>query len=142
MARSERTNHLLLTAALLSSACWLSASRAAAYSSFPDYLRTIEEGGGGGRLFTGSPADAHGCDVCHSGAPGAPLEVLGLPVDGYVPGQRYEVQFLWPASAPHVALMAEFTDLAGAPAGVTALVPYASWQLTERCENDFPAADV
>lgn len=119
------------------------AAQASAYSSFPDYVRPIEDGGGGGRMFTGTPADGHGCDVCHRGAQPAPLEVLGLPLDGYTPGQTYELRFQWPATTPHVAIMAEFTDLAGAPAGITALVPYAMWQPSEKCaEVDFPAADV
>jgi hypothetical protein len=139
--RTERTIHLLLTAAIYVAAA--STARVVhAYSSFADYLRPIQEGGGGGRLFTGTPADAHGCDVCHRGAVGAPLEILGLPEAGYVPGQTYEIRFQWPATAPHIALMAEFTDEAGRPAGVTALAPYSTWQPTELCENEFPAADV
>ena len=142
MQMRPRFTHTPLLLAALSAAWCMQANGAAAYSSFPDYLRRIEEGGGGGRLFTGTPADAHGCDVCHRDVAGAPLEVLGLPVDGYVPGQSYEIQFRWPATAPHVALMAEFTNLAGAPAGLTALAPYATWQAPERCENGFPAADV
>jgi hypothetical protein len=139
--RTERAIRVLLTAAI----CVAASSTARvvhAYSSFADYLRPIQEGGGGGRLFTGTPADAHGCDVCHRGAAGAPLEILGLPEDGYSPGATYEIRFQWPATAPHVALMAEFTDEAGAPAGITALAPYSTWQPTELCENEFPAADV
>jgi len=116
---------------------------ALAYSSFGDYTRTIQEAGGGGRLFTGTPADGYGCDVCHRGAEGAKLEVLGLPVDGYLPGQTYELTLQWPVTTPHVALMAELADAAGRPAGITALAPYASWQMGERCEGSgFPAADV
>ena len=118
-------------------------SPARAYSSFGDYVRSIHEGGGGGRLFTGTPADGYGCKVCHRGAEGAPLEVFGLPQAGYVPGQSYEVTLRWPAETAHVALMAELTDITGKPAGSTALAPYASWQAGERCvDNGFPAADV
>jgi hypothetical protein len=120
-----------------------SAATARAYSSFGDYTRAIQEGGGGGRLFTGTPADGYGCKVCHRGAEGAKLEVVGLPEDGYEPGRSYEIALLWPATTPHTALMAELTDAAGRPAGVTALAPYATWQLGERCvDNGFPAADV
>ena len=119
------------------------ATPVAAYSSFADYVRPIEEGGGGGRMFSGTPADGHSCDVCHRGAQPAPLQVLGLPLEGYVPGQTYELSFAWPVTTPHVAIMAEFTDVAGAPAGITALAPYATWQPSEKCEDgDFPAADV
>jgi hypothetical protein len=117
---------------------------ARAYSSFADYVRPIEEGGGGGRLFSGTPADGYTCDVCHRGAESAKLDVAGLPPQGYVPGMSYEISFRWPATTPHVALMAEFTDATGAPTGVTALAPYATWQAGERCEDadGFPAADV
>jgi len=119
-----------------------SASPAHAYSSFADYTRSIQEGGGGGRLFTGTPADGWGCEACHRGATGAALEVLGLPEDGYVPGQAYELTLRWPEATPHVALMAELTDTRGQPAGSTALVSYAAWQEGEKCENGFPAADL
>lgn len=118
------------------------ASQARAYSSFSDYIRPIQEGGGGGRLFSGTPADGFGCDVCHTGAKGAKLEVFGLPVDGYVPGLAYEITLRWPEDVPHVALMAELSDTRGQPSGTTALVPYANWQQGEQCENGAPAADV
>ena len=117
-------------------------STALAYSSFGDYVRPIEEGGGGGKLFTGTPADGYTCDVCHSGAPSSSLNITGLPEAGYVPGQIYELTFQWQA-ALRVALMAELTDPVGAPAGITALAPYASWSETEKCaQDDFPAADI
>ena len=113
-----------------------------AYSSFPDYVRAIDEGGGGGRLFTGTPADPYTCEVCHRGAEGAPLDVSGLPIDGYEPGQTYEITLRWPETEEHVALMAEFTDPAGLPTGTTARLPYDEWAPGEFCENDFPAADI
>lgn len=140
--RTKRWVQLLLLAAVACVAGWAAARPALAYSSFPDYVRPVQEGGGGGRFFSGTPADPHGCDVCHRGARGAPLEILGLPEGGYVPGQSYELRFVWPATAPHVALMTELTDLAGAPAGVLALAPYATWSIDERCESGDPAADI
>jgi hypothetical protein len=117
---------------------------ARAYSSFADYVRPIHEGGGGGRLFTGTPADGYGCKVCHRGAQGAPLHIEGLPANGYQPGHSYPITLRWPATTPHVALMAELTDAAGRPVGSTALAPYASWEIGERCETAGgpPAADV
>lgn len=147
MLRSESKVSLPLVAALQIALLWgglASPAPARAYSSFADYVRPIEEGGGGGRLFSGTPADGYTCDVCHRGREGADLEVVGLPPAGYVPGQTYEVSLRWPATTPHVALMAEFTDTAGRPSGGTALLPYATWQEGERCEEDkdFPAADV
>lgn len=119
--------------------------RAHAYSNFQDYVRSIDMGGGAGRLFTGSPNDGYGCDVCHRGAQGAELQILGLPTEGYVPGQSYEIAFQWPLAATDVALMAEFTDLAGGPAGITGMLPVAQWQPGEFCEDGtspMVAADV
>ena len=137
------TRRALLLVALC--VAWLATIRQPvhAYSSFGDYVRTIEEGGGGGRLFTGTPADSYGCDVCHRGARGSELDVAGLPEDGYVPGMAYEILLQWPATTPHVALMAEVSDLSGQPAGLLALAPYDSWQPGELCEESgFPAADL
>jgi hypothetical protein len=122
-----------------------------AYSSFGDYARAIEEGGGGGKFFTGTPADGYTCDVCHSGGAAAPLDVTGLPPAGYVPGQTYQIAFQWPAAAlaaaadaaPHVALMVELTDTNGVSAGTSSLLPYAQWTDAEKCAQDaFPAADL
>ena len=142
--QSSAAKRALLMAALTLACRAVGRQPARAYSSFADYVRPIDEGGGAGRLFSGSPADGYTCDVCHRGAEGAKLDVVGLPPDGYVPGMPYEVSFRWPETAPHVALMAEFTDAVGRPAGVTALAPYATWQAGERCEeaDAFPAADV
>ena len=119
------------------------ANEAHAYSNFNDYVRAIEMGGGGGRLFSGTPGDSYGCDVCHRGAEGAELRVIGLPTEGYVPGQAYEIAFQWPLAATDVALMAEVTDLAGGPAGAISLLPIPAWQPGEFCEDGVnPAADV
>src|SRR5688572_5967785 len=58
-----------------------------AFSSPEAYVEQPYTGGGGGRWFSGSPAEGFGCSVCHSAAPGQrefPLYVAGLPVDsGY-----------------------------------------------------------
>lgn len=133
----------VLLAGALCLACLAAAPQpVCAYSSFADYVRPIAEGGGGGRLFTGTPADAYGCEVCHRGAQGAKLNITGLPIDGYVPGQSYEITLQAPEATPHAALIAEFTDTSGLPSGITALAPYVTWQKDERCDNDFPAADL
>jgi len=114
-----------------------------AYSSFADYTRDIQEGGAGGHLFTGTPADGYRCDVCHRGRQGAPLDVQGLPVENYQPGQTYEITLRWPETALHTALMAELTDAAGRPTGITTMPPYATWEEGQRCEEGgFPAADI
>lgn len=118
-----------------------------AYSSFADYARSIEEGGGGGKFFTGTPADGYTCDVCHTGGAPAKLDVVGLPSAGYVPGQTYQIAFAWPMPAPdavpHIALMVELTDDSGTTAGTPSLIPYAQWTEAEKCAQDaFPAADI
>jgi len=118
-----------------------------AYSSFADYARPIEEGGGGGKFFSGTPADGYTCDVCHTGGAPAKLDVIGLPTAGYVPGQTYQIAFQWPMAArdtvPHVALMVELTDDDGVTAGTPSLVPYAQWTDAEKCAQDaFPAGDI
>jgi hypothetical protein len=83
-------------------------SDAAAFSDPYSYDAPIMDGGGGGRWFTGSPADGYGCDVCHGNTQGATLDVAGLPWDeGYVPGTAYEVVLRWPAWAEHLALVGE-----------------------------------
>jgi hypothetical protein len=83
---------------------------ARAFSDPQAYSDPVDVGGGAGRWFTGSSADGYGCDVCHSGAAGADLTISGLPLAGFALGKAYEVSLSWPVSAPHVALIAEFTD--------------------------------
>jgi hypothetical protein len=74
------------------------ADEARAYSTPDASAEQPALGGGGGRWFTGSPADGFGCTVCHAPASGQrhfPLRVAGLPSDGYVPGQRQEIVLAW-----------------------------------------------
>ena len=49
---------------------------------------TVEQGGGGGRFFTGSMVDNYTCEVCHRGAEAEPegFEVTGWPEATYTPG--------------------------------------------------------
>jgi hypothetical protein len=141
-SEGERRAGARATGALALLACLLPTGAARAYSAFPDYVMPIEEGGGGARFFTGTPADGYGCDSCHRGAVGSELTIQGLPADGYEPGASYEVTLSW-GSAPHVALIAEASTEAGRPAGEVSLPPYATWTPEQLCESgDFPAADV
>jgi hypothetical protein len=74
-------------------------SAARAFSSPDAYAASSAVGGGGGRWFSGSPADGFGCSVCHSAAPGQrtfPLYVAGLPFEGYQLASRHEVVLTWP----------------------------------------------
>lgn len=92
--------------------------------------------GGGGRYFTGSPADGYTCKACHSGGDEVKTSVLGLPLAGYKPGARYEVTVKWPATAAHVALALELTDGGGAGAGKLQLPPEAEILTQEKCDEE------
>lgn len=76
----------------------------------------FESGGGGGRYFTGSPADGYTCEVCHTGPGAMPVKFNGLP-EAYVPGLVYEVVMQWPIGDDRVGAMLEIVDAAGQAAG-------------------------
>jgi hypothetical protein len=92
----------LICALLACLACAGVANGARAFSSPDAYTEAPPAGGGGGRWFSGSPADGFGCSVCHSGAPSQrvfPLYTAGLPLEGYALATRYEVVLSWPEFA-------------------------------------------
>jgi hypothetical protein len=112
-----------------------SAGVALAFSEPSSYSDDAMKGGGGGRWFTGSPADGYGCDVCHTGnasQPNYPLYAAGFPEGGYVPGQTYELQLRWPefaaqdlavrammgADPTSMGVVAEFVSESGIGSGV------------------------
>lgn len=97
------------------------AARAAAYSDPRLFASPVWEGGAGGRWFTGSASDGYTCAVCHSGGVPAPVRIHGLPLDGYVPGARYEVVVDWPDAAAHVGVTVELSDGDGHAAGAVVL---------------------
>ncbi|MGD8862642.1 MAG: hypothetical protein PVI30_21710 [Myxococcales bacterium] len=122
-------------------ASMLAAADASAYSTPDAYAAQPSEGGGGGRWFTGSPAEGFGCDVCHSPAPGQttyPLYAAGLPLGGYSLSTVQEVVLSWPQFAarwrevrpdpmmppapdqptPAMSLIAEFVPESGKSSGV------------------------
>lgn len=73
-----------------------------AYSTPDAYAERPSEGGGGGRWFSGSPADGYSCSVCHSPAAGQrafPMYVTGLPLEGYTLAEAREVVLSWPQFA-------------------------------------------
>lgn len=106
-------------------------SGAHAFSEPRSYFDDPAFGGGGGRWFTASPAEGHGCSVCHTGGGEAPLQVTGLPTGGYVAGASYEIAIAWPAFAararmlrdlpgvepPSMGLVAELVSESGLGAG-------------------------
>lgn len=117
-------------------------SRAHAFNNTSDYGKSpmggnVDQlGGGAGRYFTGSPADGYSCENCHS-APAVysfPIQLTGLPQDGYVPGQQYKIEISSPIAnaqlaqalangkTPAASLTAEFVAEDGGPAGTIEFV--------------------
>jgi hypothetical protein len=94
--------------------------RAHAYQNVGRFAVSPEEGGGGGRFFTGAPGDGYTCGVCHVAETSPHLAIDGLPIDGYVPGESYVVTIDWDDALPLVALNLTITDAAGKPFGTVA----------------------
>lgn len=111
-------------------------SRVMAFSSPQDFGRYATPdvytlGLGGGRYYTGSPADAYSCDNCHSHPSGYsfPLVQKGLPLDGYSLDTVYKIELSSPAATtawtqsasmgndPVTTLTAEFVAENGESAG-------------------------
>jgi len=99
------------------------ASHARAFSDAEGFGKPVEEGGGGGRWFTGSASDGFTCGVCHRGGKSPIVNIYGLPLRGYVPGTAYEITIDWPDDVPNVAFTAEIADRAGQHAGTLRLPP-------------------
>jgi MYXO-CTERM domain-containing protein len=111
------------------------------YSSPGSYAQpVIPDGGGGGRWFTGSFADGFDCSVCHAGGPSLDLEITGLPVEGWTPGESYDVQIGWVQPAANVSLLVEFARANGSGAGGVALPAEDTLLPEERCEGGPRAA--
>jgi hypothetical protein len=134
---------VVLGAALVGAAMLGASSTARAFSNPIDYGRYPDKnpgslGGGAGRYFTGSPADGYSCNVCHSSTRSNysfPLEVKGLPVNGYVPGQTYKIELISQAAidayntsaqtntgatGPMMTMVAELMAEDGGPSGTIA----------------------
>jgi hypothetical protein len=87
-------------------------SAAHAFSDALLFAEASETGGGGGRFFTGSQLDGYTCAVCHSGGAEPSVQVRGLP-EQFTPGERYEVEVVWPDPKVPLALNLELLDPAG-----------------------------
>ena len=116
----------------------LACSPAHAFSDPLSFADTVQLGGGGGRFFTGSPADGYGCDVCHSGGPSAKLQLVGLPLAGYQPGASYEIRVEWPVTLQNMGLALEITDAGGQAAGALRLPPSSELPNEERRDRASP----
>jgi hypothetical protein len=77
--------------------------QAHAYSSSEAFAEPPGTGGGGGRWFSGSPADGFSCGVCHLPTPSLrrfPLYVAGLPSGtGYALAAKQQIVLSWPEFA-------------------------------------------
>ena len=114
------------------SCTWLPVS-ARAYSDSALFALPVSEAGGGGRYYTGSPADPLSCDSCHHGATPPRIELLGLP-SRYVPRATYELRVKWPKAIEHAASVIEVTDSEGRGAGTLVLPDPGSFLPEELCE--------
>lgn len=126
-------------ASLMLAVCALSLLAAApqsvhAYSDFRHFAYPSSAGGGGGRFYTGSPADGYTCRICHEGGAAPEVRVEGLPLDGYKPGAEYEIIVDW-WDGDTLSTAIELTDAEGRPAGSLRLPPESSIQPPERCQQ-------
>jgi hypothetical protein len=112
---------------------WTCSSDAHAYQDPMRFIAGVDTGGAGGRFFTGSPADAYTCKVCHTGGKPVHLQISGLPVDGYVPGQAYRISLTWPAGLKAVGADFEITDGAGRPFGQLAMANRDDLGMADQC---------
>jgi hypothetical protein len=118
----------------LASVCWLSSTQSAQAFSAPQTFATKPElAGGGGRYFTGSPADGYSCRTCHWGGTEPALRVLGLPLGGYRPNTRYEVSIDWRRTGKAVAAMLEVNDPSGRRVGLLRVPPETELENAELC---------
>lgn len=123
--------------------CSLHPNRLHAFHNPARFFEDAVTGGGGGRFFTGSPADGFTCAACHVSAGPIPVSILGLPTSGYVPGQTYRITITWPEDYENVAFNAELTDDAGRTLGTLAVPAEASLSPADLCkEISTPAAQV
>jgi hypothetical protein len=111
------------------------AAPAAAFSDPERFTAPAEEGGGGGRFFTGSPADGLTCAVCHEGGTPAQVVLRGLPQSGYAVGQPFEMEVAFPNLQGNHALALEVVDPAGSDIGLE-LLPEDQILPTERCGGE------
>jgi hypothetical protein len=122
--------HLIGVGALLTIAAL--PCRGHAYSDPERFGAPADEGGGGGRYFTGSLSDGYTCAVCHSGGVAPEVVVRGLPRTGYAPDQLVEAELSFPNGPANHAVALEVVDSAGKDVGLE-LVPEAEIAVSERC---------
>jgi hypothetical protein len=113
---------------------WTPVQSVRAFSDPASFGLAALAAGGGGRFFTGSPADGYTCKACHEGGPEPKVSVLGLPLAGYRPGMSYEISVIWPSQVEKFGAAIEVTDMRGQPAGSLQLPSAGEAQPPEFCE--------
>ncbi len=115
---------------------------AAAYSTPSLFVADpVTSGGAGGRVFTGAPADAWGCNVCHDGGVADGYQLVGGPRGTYEVGATYLYELRWPANRA-VGVALEVSDRDGLPLGSLRLPPAPELGPEERCAGGGPAARI
>ncbi len=108
-------------------------ARAHAYSEMDRFDQSPETGGGGGRRFTGAPADGFTCAVCHDDGGAAEIVITGVPERGYEPLARYAIEVAWPEATGDAALALEVASPSGSDPGGLELPLPAELSDDERC---------
>jgi hypothetical protein len=110
-----------------------------AFASPGTFQRPADYGGGGGRLFTGSPSSKWDCSVCHDidetlsmGLTADPPELL---TEGYSPGKTYTLTITINASPNAGTFGLEVAGRNGAAAGQLGNVDLASLSADEACSR-------
>jgi hypothetical protein len=114
--------------------CTLAAGRARAYQDPQRFAAPIDTGGGGGRFFTGSPADAYTCKVCHTLGKSIDLRIAGLPLTGYQPGRTYRMVVDWRDDLKSTGFEFEVTDGAGRALGQLSMPSKAELTEADLCQ--------
>lgn len=115
---------------------------ARAYLNRGSFAIDVNNGGGGGRYFTGSPVDALTCNVCHAGGGATGINVSATPElfgVGYIPGQQYDIALRWTprldANGPRGAGSIEIIGSENQSIGQMSLVSEGDLQDEERCKD-------
>jgi hypothetical protein len=122
----------LLALCILALSTGALSARARAFSDPERFTAPTDEGGGGGRFFTGSWSDGFTCAVCHRGGPAPDVRITGMPTNGFLPGQLVEAELSFGNDQRNHALALEVVDDLGRDLGLE-ILPDEQIAITERC---------